>query len=145
MKALLVELLTEELPPKALHRLGDALASGVETGLRKRGFLAEDCVATAYATPRRLAVRLSGVRAATEPRTVEVKLMPVAVGLGADGRPTPALLKWWAWKDQRTVELMEKWDWDRLGDNLQIQQQGNPDLMLIQKAAWGELGYTYQP
>jgi glycyl-tRNA synthetase beta chain len=93
MKTLLVELLTEELPPKALQRLGDALASGVETGLRKRGFLAEDCVATAYATPRRLAVRLSGVRAATEPRTVEVKLMPVAVGLGADGRPTPALLK----------------------------------------------------
>jgi prepilin-type N-terminal cleavage/methylation domain-containing protein len=52
---------------------------------------------------------------------------------------------WRAWKDQRTIELMEKWDWDSRGDNLNLVQQGNPDLMLIQKAAWGSLGYTYQP
>ncbi len=52
--------------------------------------------------------------------------------------------EWWAWKDQRTIELMAKWDWNSRGDNLQIQQQGNPDLVLIQKAAWGSLGYTYQ-
>jgi len=93
VKTLLVELCTEELPPKALDRLGQAFASGIEAGLRKRGFLGEDCVATAYATPRRLAVSLSAVRAATEPKTVEVKLMPVAVGLGANGEPTPALVK----------------------------------------------------
>ena len=40
---------------------------------------------------------------------------------------------------------MEKWDWDRQGDNLNLTQQGNPDLMRIQKAAWGSLGYTWQP
>jgi len=51
--------------------------------------------------------------------------------------------EWWAWKDQRTVELMAKWDWASRGDNLNLVQEGNPDLMLIQKAAWGELGYTY--
>jgi glycyl-tRNA synthetase beta chain len=90
---LLVELFTEELPPKALGRLGAAFADGVEAGLRKRGFLAEGATRTDFATPRRLALSLTAVRAATEPRSVEVKLMPVAVGLGPDGKPTPALLK----------------------------------------------------
>ncbi len=93
MTTLLVELLTEELPPRALNRLGEAFASGIEAGLGKRGFLEEACEARAYATPRRLAASLSAVRAATQPRAVEVKLMPVAVGLAADGSPTPALLK----------------------------------------------------
>jgi glycyl-tRNA synthetase beta chain len=90
---LLLELFTEELPPKALGRLGEAFAAGVEGGLRKRGFLADGAGRTGYATPRRLAVSITGVRAATEPKSVEVKLMPVAVGLGPDGKPTPALLK----------------------------------------------------
>jgi glycyl-tRNA synthetase beta chain len=90
---LLVELFTEELPPKALPRLGEAFAAGVEAGLRKRGFLAEGSGARSFATPRRLAVSIAAVRGATEPRPTEVKLMPVAVGLGPDGRPTPALAK----------------------------------------------------
>ncbi len=71
--------------------------------------------------------------------------VPARHGAGTTLAMADGHSEWWAWKDQRTIELMEKWDWDRLGDNLQIQQQGNPDLMLIQKAAWGELGYTYQP
>jgi glycyl-tRNA synthetase beta chain len=92
-QTLLVELFTEELPPKVLDRLGRSFASGIESGLRKRGFLAEGSVATAFATPRRLAVSLTAVRGATDPKVEEVKLMPVSVGLGADGMPTPALLK----------------------------------------------------
>jgi glycyl-tRNA synthetase beta chain len=90
---LLVELFTEELPPKALPRLGEAFAAGIEAGLRRRGFLGAGSAPAAFATPRRLAVSIPDVRAATEPRTVEVKLMPVAVGLGPDGQPTPALRK----------------------------------------------------
>jgi glycyl-tRNA synthetase beta chain len=90
---LLVELLTEELPPKALNRLGEAFAAGIEAGLRKRDLLSGDSAATAYATPRRLAVSITSVLATTQPKKVEVKLMPVSVGLGADGKPTPALLK----------------------------------------------------
>ncbi len=90
---LLVELFTEELPPKALRRLGEAFAGALEAGLRKRGFLGGETRVSAFATPRRLAATLSGVRAATEPRTVEVKLMPVSVGLTAEGVATPALLK----------------------------------------------------
>ncbi|MCL4687168.1 MAG: glycine--tRNA ligase subunit beta [Burkholderiales bacterium] len=90
---LLVELFTEELPPKALGRLGEAFAAGLEAGLAKRGFLSDGSARTGYATPRRLAVSITGVRAATEPKAIEVKLMPVAVGLGPDGNPTPALQK----------------------------------------------------
>jgi glycyl-tRNA synthetase beta chain len=90
---LLVELFTEELPPKALKRLGDAFADGVFKGLAKREMLCAESVAHAFATPRRIAVSLSHVKAASEPRSVEVKLMPVAVALDASGKPTPALQK----------------------------------------------------
>lgn len=54
----------------------------------------------------------------------------------ADGRS-----EWWPWKDQRTVELMAKWEWGAKGDNLGIVQQDNPDLVGIQKAVWGGIGY----
>ena len=90
---LLVELFTEELPPKALGRLGEAFAAGLEAGLAKRGFLSEGGARTGYATPRRLAVSITGVRAATEPRALEVKLLPVAAGLGPVRKPSPALQK----------------------------------------------------
>ncbi len=49
------------------------------------------------------------------------------------------------WRGFTLIELMEKWDWDSRGDNLGLVQQGNPDLMLIQKAVWGDLGCTCQP
>ena len=59
---LVVELLTEELPPKALSRLGEAFAAGIEAGLRERGFLDQTSRTTGYATPRRLAVAITHVR-----------------------------------------------------------------------------------
>jgi glycyl-tRNA synthetase beta chain len=90
---LLVELFCEELPPKALKRLGDAFADGVFKSLGKREMLSPDSAAHAFATPRRLAVSISGVKSASEPRAVEVKLMPVAVALDAAGKPTMALQK----------------------------------------------------
>jgi glycyl-tRNA synthetase beta chain len=90
---LLVELFSEELPPKALRRLGEAFADGLLRGLGKREMLAPDSAARAFATPRRLAASITGVKAASEPRAVEVKLMPVAVALDSAGKPTPALAK----------------------------------------------------
>jgi glycyl-tRNA synthetase beta chain len=90
---LLVELFTEELPPRALARLGEAFAGGIASSLKRQGFVAGDAQPEIYATPRRLAVLLDGVLSATPPRATEVKLMPVSVGLGADGQPTPALVK----------------------------------------------------
>ncbi len=90
---LLIELLTEELPPKALPRLGEAFASQIEAGLAREKLLEPEAQPTWYATPRRLALALTGVRAQAPDESVTEKIMPVAVGLDAEGRPTPALLK----------------------------------------------------
>jgi len=90
---LLVELFCEELPPKALQRLGDAFAAAITKGLAKRELLADGTTTHAFASPRRLAARVTRVKSETESHPVAVKLMPAAVGLDANGNPTPALLK----------------------------------------------------
>jgi glycyl-tRNA synthetase beta chain len=90
---LLVELFVEELPPKSLKKLGDAFAADLAQALRAQGLAGEQSAVTSFASPRRLAVHVSGVLARAADRSVSVKLMPVAVGLAADGAPTPALLK----------------------------------------------------
>ena len=90
---LLVELFTEELPPKALHRLGEAFAHGLRDELASSGLLATDCTAEIFATPRRLAVRLSNVLNKAPDRQIEERLLPEKVGLDAKGRPTAALIK----------------------------------------------------
>ncbi|MBX3607254.1 MAG: glycine--tRNA ligase subunit beta [Piscinibacter sp.] len=92
-KNLLVELFVEELPPKALKKLGEAFAEGIAKGLRAQGLADEQSAATPFASPRRLAVHVSHVATQAADRAVSTKLMPVAVGLAADGTPTPALLK----------------------------------------------------
>ena len=83
---LLVELFTEELPPKALKALGSAFAQGVVSGLAKRELAANGASFRWFATPRRLAVLVADVKDASEPRAIEVKLMPVSVGLDAAGK-----------------------------------------------------------
>jgi len=90
---LLVELFVEELPPKALKKLGDAFASVLADQLKAQGLAPPDTVVTAFASPRRLAAHVTGVLARAEDKAVSQKLMPVSVGLDALGQPTPALLK----------------------------------------------------
>jgi len=92
-KNLLVELFVEELPPKALKKLGEAFAGALADGLKAQGLASNPSVVTSYASPRRLAVHVTDVAEAADDRLVSQKLMPVSVGLGADGKPTPALLK----------------------------------------------------
>ena len=92
--ALLVELFTEELPPKALKRLGEAFCAGLVEGLRSRGLAGADAQVDGFATPRRLAVRVAAVASQAADRSVEVKGPSVKVGLDAAGVPTQALLKW---------------------------------------------------
>ena len=90
---LLVELFTEELPPHALKQLGDAFASGILQSLKSKGLANAAAAAESFATPRRLAVRVSAVLATAPERTETRKLMPAKVAFDADGKPTPALLK----------------------------------------------------
>src|ERR1043165_1551088 len=92
-KNLLVELFVEELPPKALKKLGEAFAGVLLEQLRAQGLAAADARLTAYASPRRLAAHVTGVAAQGADKAVSQKLMPVSVGLDASGNATPALLK----------------------------------------------------
>ena len=91
--SLLVELNTEELPPKALQALSEAFASAVDKGLRGRNFLSPGSATTAFGAPRRLAVHVSAVAARSPDQPFRQKLVPVSIGLDAQGKPTPALLK----------------------------------------------------
>ncbi len=90
---LLVELFVEELPPKALKKLGEAFASVLVDTLKAQGLAPVDTCVTGYASPRRLAVHLTEVLARAADKPVAHKLMPVAVGLDTTGNATPALLK----------------------------------------------------
>ncbi|WP_427771243.1 glycine--tRNA ligase subunit beta [Comamonas thiooxydans] len=91
---LLVELFVEELPPKALQKLGDAFAAVIFEQLKAQGLLASsESRLTAYASPRRLAAHITEVLPQAEDKAVSQKLMPVSVALDAEGKPTAALLK----------------------------------------------------
>jgi glycyl-tRNA synthetase beta chain len=90
---LLVELFVEELPPKALKKLGESFAALLSGSLQAQGLAAADARVCAYATPRRLAVHIVDVAQKAADRQVLHKLMPVAVALDAAGRATPALQK----------------------------------------------------
>jgi glycyl-tRNA synthetase beta chain len=94
-KNLLVELLVEELPPKALRSLGDAFAYDICTNLEKIHLASEASVMhrRVFASPRRLGVHIPGVLDRAADKSVSQKLMPVTVALDANGNPTPALLK----------------------------------------------------
>ncbi len=92
-KNLLVELFVEELPPKALKKLGEAFGTVLLAGLKAQGLAGEHSALNVFASPRRLAAHVSHVLAVAPDRAQSVKLMPVAVALAADGAPTPALLK----------------------------------------------------
>lgn len=90
---LLVELLTEELPPKALARLGDAFAEGIAQRLAARDLIEGDLSFERYATPRRLAVTIKNVRSVAPEKQVREKVLPVSVALDANGQPTAPLAK----------------------------------------------------
>jgi glycyl-tRNA synthetase beta chain len=93
MNSLLVELLTEELPPKALKKLGEAFAQGIAQGLAARKLTQADSQITSYATPRRLAVLITQVATQAPDQARRDKVLPVAVAFDANGKPQPPLIK----------------------------------------------------
>ena len=92
-KTLLVELRTEELPPKALAKLGEVFSAGVHAGLADRNLVQAGGEYKWFATPRRLAVQIPAVLKEAPDAKVHEKIMPVSVALDAAGQPTQALLK----------------------------------------------------
>jgi glycyl-tRNA synthetase beta chain len=107
---LLIELFTEELPPKALARLGESFAATIVDGLRTQGLAPAGGACAVFATPRRLAVRVADVRGRADDRAVEVKGPSVAVALDAVGAPTLALRKWADKQGARVEDLVRASD-----------------------------------
>jgi len=90
---LLVELFVEELPPKALKKLGEAFAGVLFDQLKAQGLATAESRLSSFASPRRLAAHVTAVAPQAADKAVSQKLMPVSVGLDASGAATPALLK----------------------------------------------------
>ena len=133
---LVVELFTEELPPKALSALGDAFAAGVVEGLTDRGFLTSASAIIRYATPRRLAVALTHVVAISPDERVTQKLMPASVALDADGKPTVALQRKLAQIGR--AHLVDRWPDAADGpDRLTRESDGKTDAIFLHSIARG--------
>jgi len=90
---LLVELFVEELPPKALKKLGESFSSTLFETLKLQDLSTDNSVVTSFATPRRLAAHITSIEAQAKDKQISQKLMPVSVGLDANGNATPALIK----------------------------------------------------
>lgn len=87
---LLIEIGTEELPPKALLGLSNAFTTGIIEGLKKAGL--SHAGARGFATPRRLAVQVSDLATLQAPQTIERRGPALSACFDAAGQPTPAAL-----------------------------------------------------
>ena len=126
-ETLLVELLCEELPPKALQRLSETFATGIEAGLREDGLLAAGSEMTTYATPRRLAVSISAVASAGTDREHVEKLMPAKVALDVAGN--------------FSVPMLKKLDGLGRGQMRSLDARNGPDFFKV--ASDGKADYVY--
>ncbi|HKP65569.1 MAG TPA: glycine--tRNA ligase subunit beta, partial [Casimicrobiaceae bacterium] len=134
---LVVEIVTEELPPKSLNALGEAFASTLADALRRRNVLDTRAIVTPYATPRRLAVAITHVRAVTPDTEVEDKLMPARVAWNADGIPSSALHKKLASMGREHLATPERDVWDG-PDHRFVKSDGKADYVYLRSLAKGQ-------
>lgn len=127
-ESLLVEIFTEELPPKALRNLSEVFAKEIVRGLIKTNLLegvSSDLEAqskyTPYATPRRLAVIVKDVLDVGPEQAFTEKLMPVKIGLDSEGNATPALVKKLGSKGLSGIPVSE----------LKIESDGKQDYLFV--------------
>ena len=133
---LLVELVTEELPPRALKQLGEAFAGSLVAGLRDAQLLTSTSEPTCYATPRRLAVSIPGVLPVARDREVVERLMPKSIAQDAAGKPTPALLG--RLKKLGRPHLAQSYPDAREGpDHLYVRAEGGGDYVWLRSMAKG--------
>jgi len=125
---LLVELLTEELPPKALPKLSAAFSTHIQTTLASLHLLEDNAITTPYATPRRLAVSISAVKAQAQDQQFTERLMPTKIGLTADGQMSPPLRKRLEAKGLNHLSL----------DDLTVQSDGKQDFFYYQGSTPGK-------
>ena len=118
---LLIELLTEELPPKALSKLSSAFSHGVHEALVKLGLADQNAIVHAYATPRRLAVTISDVLDRAVDVSRREKVLPVKVGLDAEGQASASLTK----------KLTAMGFADKTPADLEVENDGKQDVFFI--------------
>lgn len=121
----LVELGTEELPPKALKSLGDAFLAGIEKGLKAAGL--GYAASRVYAAPRRLAVLVEQLEEQQADRSMNLDGPPIQAAFDADGNPTQAAL---GFARKCGVDIAEI---DRSGAKLRFAQHipGQPAVNLL--------------
>ena len=128
INGLLVEILTEELPPKVLDQLSKSLANSVFEFLERTDFTEQNSTIKYFATPRRLAFFISDVRKQSPKRIDTLKLLPYKVGIGADGKPTPSLIK-----KLRKLEID-----DKSSKDIKKINDGKLDMLVIEKISSGQ-------
>ena len=130
-KDLLIELGTEELPPRALKELSDAFTQGIVDGLTQAGF--EIGEVQSYATPRRLAVLIKDMPASQPDRDIERKGPNLKAAYDADGNPTKAV-EGFARSCGVSVDDLEQEETDK-GTWLvfKAKEEGKPVSELLQK------------
>ncbi|MFC5521715.1 glycine--tRNA ligase subunit beta [Polaromonas jejuensis] len=132
---LLVELFVEELPPKALKKLGEAFASVLLEQLKLRGLTSADSVLTSFASPRRLAAHITHVLERGADKELIEKLMPLAVAI-KDGKPTEAFRK--RLGKAGRGHLADLWPNAIDGpDSLLVQNDGKTDAVYLRGVAVG--------
>ncbi|AJO75753.1 MULTISPECIES: glycine--tRNA ligase subunit beta [Pseudomonas] len=121
----LVELGTEELPPKALNTLAEAFLGGIEKGLQAAGLNFE--AKHVYAAPRRLAVMITGLATQQPDRSINLDGPPRQAAFDAEGNPTQAAL---GFAKKCGVDLSEI---DQSGPKLRYSQsiKGKPTASLL--------------
>jgi glycyl-tRNA synthetase beta chain len=124
---LLIELLTEELPPKSQKQLGIAFAKSIKEFLVKHHLANETSEGSVFSTPRRIGIYLKDVKDKAANQNTSIKLMPASIGLDASGKPTEALLKklHGIGLDEKAVSLITK------------RNENNSELLYVDKDVEG--------
>ncbi len=135
VKNLLVELFVEELPPKALKKLGEAFAGVLFAELKERGLVSAESQLTAFASPRRLAVHVTAVPSRAADKGIVQKLMSISAAI-KDGEPTEAFRK--KLEKVGRGHLADLWPNAKDGsDSLVIQSDGKADAVFLRGLAMG--------
>ena len=133
---LLVELFVEELPPKALKKLGEAFSNTLFNSLKIDSLTSENSTITSFASPRRLAVHISNVLSVAPDQEINKKLMPLSVAINAENKPTDAFRKRLA--NEGRENLADLWPNAVSGsDKLYIAPDGKNDSVFLRCLAKG--------
>lgn len=138
-KSLLIELGTEELPPKALDDLAIAFADGVRTALKVKRVRADLAGAKIYCTPRRLSVLIPHVESEQPQQKIEMFGPYLNVGLDVNGSPTPALVGFAA-KSGVAIEQLQR-ETDAKGERFVARKvnPGQPTVTLVSEIVFEAL------